>query len=174
MFVSGYVSSEVASEWTAAKSLFLAPAEWAAKTVGAPNLGGWVEGVWTIGIFPLLLWSLFAALLIIFKATSSWGEAVRRIALPVAIVIAAGQMAKGLAKLTSWVGFFPVAWNTRFRVSTSLAMAARTFKQPASLPFKWYPSLVWRWSWPPRGSPRGNSASPTAQCARSGVFPYSS
>jgi hypothetical protein len=76
---------------------------------------------------------LFAALLIIFKAASSWGEAVRRIALPVAIVIAAGQMAKGLAKFTSWVGFFPVAWNTPDGVSTSLAMAARTLKQPAPL-----------------------------------------
>ncbi|MCL5743517.1 MAG: 4Fe-4S binding protein [Acidobacteria bacterium] len=133
MFVSGFVSSEVASEWTAARSLFLAPAEWAVRTVGAPNFGGWVEGVWTIGIFPLLLWSLFAGLLMLFKGASSWGEALRRIALPVAVVIAAGQMAKGLAKFTSWAGFLPVAWKEPPGVATSLAMAAKTMTQPAPL-----------------------------------------
>lgn len=133
MFVSGFVSSEVASEWMAAKSLFLVPAEWTARTVGAPNLGGWVEGVWTIGVLPLLLWSLFAGLLILFKGASSWGEAVRRIALPVTVVIAAGQMAKGLAKFVSWAGFVPVAWKELDGIFTSLAMAAKAMKQPASL-----------------------------------------
>jgi polyferredoxin len=133
LLISGFVFSEVTSEWTAARSLFLAPAEWATQTLGASKFGGWVEGVWTIGIFPLLLWSLLAGLLIVFGGASSWGEAARRIALPLAVVIAAGQMAKGLAKFASWAGFLPVAWKEPDGVLTSMAMAARTMKQPASL-----------------------------------------
>ena len=133
LFVSGFVSSEVASEWAAAKSVFLAPAEWATATLGTTALAGWVEGIWTIGIFPLLLWSVIGGLLLLFRGAPTFGEAVRRMALPLAVIIAAGQMAKGLAKFVSWAGFLPAAWNEPDGVSTSLAMAARTMKQPAAL-----------------------------------------
>ncbi|MBI4903095.1 MAG: 4Fe-4S binding protein [Acidobacteria bacterium] len=133
VFVSGFVCSEVASEWTAAKSVFLAPAVWATATFGTSALGGWVEGIWTIGIFPLLLWSAIGGLLLLFRGASGFGEALRRIALPLAVVIAAGQMAKGLAKFVSWAGFLPIAWSVPDGVSTSLAMAAKTIKQPAPL-----------------------------------------
>ena len=50
VLVSGFVFSEVTSEWAAAKSVFLAPAEWASKALGAPSLAGWVEGIWTVGV----------------------------------------------------------------------------------------------------------------------------
>lgn len=133
LFVSGFVFSEVASEWAAAKSVFLAPAEWATAASGTTAIAGWVEGIWTIGIFPLLLWSAIGGLLLLFKGAPSFGEAVRRLALPLAVVIGAGQMAKGLAKFVSWVGFLPVAWSVPDGVSTSLAMAAKTMKQPAPL-----------------------------------------
>jgi len=131
--LSGFVFSEVASEWAAAKAFFLIPVDWAVKAAGVPNLAGWVEGVWTILVFPLLLWSLFAGLLLLFQGAPSFGDAVRRIALPLAVVIAAGQMAKGLAKLVSWAGFLPVAWSQPDGVANSLAMAAKKMPQPASL-----------------------------------------
>jgi hypothetical protein len=72
--------------------------------LGASHLAGWIEGVWTIGVFPLLLWSLLAGLLMLLQGASSWAEGVRRLAslaLPLAVVIAAGHMAKGLAKSAS-------------------------------------------------------------------------
>jgi hypothetical protein len=101
--------------------------------LGASHLAGWIEGVWIIGVFPLLLWSLLAGLLMLLQGASSWAEGVRRLALPLAVVIAAGHMAKGLAKFVSWAGFLPVAWKQPDGVSTSLAMAVKTMKQPASL-----------------------------------------
>jgi hypothetical protein len=69
----------------------------------------------------------------LLQGASSWAEGVRRLALPLAVVIAAGHMAKGLAKFVSWAGFLPVAWKQPDGVSTSLAMAVKTMKQPASL-----------------------------------------
>jgi len=133
VLVSGFVFSEVTSEWAAAKSFFLAPVDWATQALGTPRLAGWIEGIWTIGDFPLLLWSAIAGLLRLSEGAPSFGHAARRIALPLAVVVAAGQMAKGAAKFVSWAGFLPVAWNQPDGVSTSLAMAAKTVKQPASL-----------------------------------------
>jgi hypothetical protein len=65
-----------------------------------PRRGGSKESG-PIGVFPLLLWSLLAGLLMLLQGASSWAEGVRRLALPLAVVIAAGHMAKGLAKSAS-------------------------------------------------------------------------
>lgn len=133
VIVSGFVTAEVASEWAAAKSVFLAPADWATKALANPAAAGWMEGIWTIVVFPLLLWTAIAGLILLFKGASSLGEGARRVALPVAVVVAAAQMAKGLAQFVSWVGFLPVAWHQPDGINTSLAMAARSMKQPDSL-----------------------------------------
>lgn len=132
-FVSGFVTSEVASEWAAATEVFLAPVGWVVKTFAIGQYSGWVEGVWTIGVFPALLWLALAGLVILFRGAATIGEAARRIALPLAIVIAAGQMAKGLAKFVSWAGFLPIVWSSPDGASTSIAMAKKTMAQPLAL-----------------------------------------
>lgn len=133
MVLSGFVSSEVASEWAAAKALFAAPVEWAVRAWQAKAYAGWVEGVWTIAVYPALLWAVLGGMAMMLGAARGMGEAVRRLALPVALVIAAGHMAKGLAKFVSWAGFLPVAWNEPAGTVSAAAMVAKTMPQPASL-----------------------------------------
>lgn len=49
-----------------------------------------------------------------------------------AVVVAAGHMAKGLEKFQSWAGFLPHAWAEPGGVETALAMNAKTLAQPAA------------------------------------------
>jgi hypothetical protein len=55
------------------------------------------------------------------------------LALPLAVVIAAGHMAKGLAKINSWGGYLPMAVKEPRGTETALAITAGTMDKPASL-----------------------------------------
>ncbi len=132
MLVSGFVTFELSGVWKAAELMFL----WAPKRVSAAlNVGaasGWIQGLWTILIVPLLLWLLLGALTLLSGGAKSLGEAWRRLALPMAVVVATGHMAKGLEKFTSWVGFLPYAWAEPTGVQTAIKMNAKALPQPAA------------------------------------------
>lgn len=64
---------------------------------------------------------------------STIGEMWRRLALPVAVAVAAGHMTKGLAKFVSWAGFLPVAMTDPVGTETIRAMSNRTMVQPILL-----------------------------------------
>ena len=133
MIASGFVTSELASEWPRATAVFQSPAEWATHVLGIEKLAGWIEGVWRLLVFPLLLWLPLGLLVMVFGGARRLSEAWSRIALPLAIVISAGHMAKGLAKIVSWVGFLPIAVREPDGIRTSFAMAAQEMSSPNSL-----------------------------------------
>ncbi len=54
-------------------------------------------------------------------------------ALPLAVVIAAGHMCKGLAKVASWAGFLPLALQDPSGADTALRLSEKTLSQPAAL-----------------------------------------
>ena len=134
MMVSGFVTGELCSEWALAKSVFLWLPEHFIERFNLSSVGGWIEGVWMIGIYPLLLWFVFGILAAFnsdnaFVVIRSW----RFLALPLAVIISAGHMAKGLAKFVSWVGFLPYACKDPLGIKTALEMSSKTIRQPASL-----------------------------------------
>jgi hypothetical protein len=92
-----------------------------------------VEGVWTLFVVPLIVWLILGAILLACKGASSLIAAWRRLALPAVVLIAAGQMCKGLAKFTSWVGFLPLAFQDPKGVDTAVGLSAKTIPQPASM-----------------------------------------
>ena len=142
LIASGFVTYELCTEWAAAKSVFL----WVPNQVG-PLLGlaagnGWVKGVWTLLVFPALLWLLLGGLTVLLSGARSLGDAWRRLALPLVVVIAAGHLAKGLAKFASWGGFFPPALADPEGSETARAIAAETMEAPGPLLGKFWVSLV--------------------------------
>jgi polyferredoxin len=133
MLVSGFVIYEVCTEWAAAKAGFLWVPQRVAPVLGLEAGNGWVQGTWTLLVVPALLW---AALGMVVRATGgaeSLREAWQRLALPLTVVVAAGHMAKGLAKMASWGGFLPGALRDPAGVNTALAISVGSLPHPAPL-----------------------------------------
>jgi polyferredoxin len=133
MLASGFVISELCSEWAAAKHIFVWIPEEATTWLGRASLSGWVEGVWTLLAVPALVWLLLGALVVTARGATGLGDAWRRLALPLAVVIAAGHMCKGLAKVISWIGFLPLAARDPVGAETVRGLAAKTMPPPAAL-----------------------------------------
>jgi hypothetical protein len=126
------VTYELCGVWKTAEPCFLWAPRQVSTALNAGGAAGWIQGLWTILIVPLLLWLVLGALTLLFGGAKSLGEAWRRLALPMAVVVAAGHMAKGLEKFTSWVGFLPYAWAEPTGVQTALRMHAKAMPQTAA------------------------------------------
>jgi polyferredoxin len=133
MLVSGFVLWELFTEWPAAEKVFLAIPVGAAAKVGWPGGTGWFEGVWILGMVPLALWSAIAAVWRLLGNPERVTEIWRRMTLPLAVVIAAGHMSKGLAKFVSWAPFLPQALRDPHGLDAARAVAAKTVAAPAPL-----------------------------------------
>ncbi len=131
MVVSGFVTYELCGVWKAADSVFLWAPRKAAEIFRAGAAAGWIQGIWTVGVVPLVLWLVLGAASRFLGGASSMGEAWRRLALPGAVIVSSGHMSKGLEKFTSWAGFLPHAWNEPGGVRTALWMTAGEIPQPA-------------------------------------------
>jgi hypothetical protein len=83
-------------------------------------------------VFPTFTWLVLGSLVLAARGAASMWEAWRRLALPLAVVIAAGHMAKGLAKVSSWGGYLPLALREPTGTEHALAITADLSK-PGSL-----------------------------------------
>jgi hypothetical protein len=133
MLVSGFVTSELFSEWSAAQAVFLWTPEALANSIGVTAYAGWIEAVWTLFVVPIIVWSILGVLVVVARGATNLGEAWRRLALPLAVVIAAGHMSKGLAKVVAWIGFVPLAAKDPFGMETARAIASKGLPQPSLL-----------------------------------------
>lgn len=133
MLVSGFVVSELCSEWKSAQAWFLWVPEKAAAWLGAAEYAGWIEGVWTLLVVPLAIWAVLGGMAVLARGASGVADAWRRMAIPLAVLSAAGHMAKGLAKFVSWIGFLPLAAKDPTGIGTARALAAKTLPQPGSV-----------------------------------------
>ena len=131
MTVSGFVTYELCGVWKAAGEVFLWAPVQATAALGLEAAGGWVQGIWTVFVVPAILWSLLGATTVALGAARTLGEAWRRLAMPMAVVVAAGHMAKGLEKFTSWAGYLPLAIAEPDGVQTALGITAKSVAPPA-------------------------------------------
>jgi polyferredoxin len=133
MLVSGFVTYELSTEWEYANQVFLWIPRQLSLAVGLAENNGWIKGVWTLFLFPALLWSMLGALVSFFdnieKLTTVW----RRLALPMAVIIAAGHMAKAVAKMASWAGYLPHALREPAGLETVQKMTTGAIAPPAAL-----------------------------------------
>lgn len=133
MVVSGYVSYELCSEWKAAQAAFLWMPEKTAAILGLSDFVGWIKGFWAVVVVPLILWTILGLPVILLGGAKNLGEAWRRLALPMTVILAAGHMAKGLAKSAQWAGYFPWAWDDSSGVTAAQAIVAGTMDKPGPL-----------------------------------------
>lgn len=133
MMVSGFVTSELCSEWNTAKQIFLWAPEHFAATFGVEAFAGWIEGAWTIAIFPFVLWLMLGGIFMLARGAALMTLAWRRLALPMVVLISTGHMAKALAKFTSWVGYLPLALRDPMGLGTIAGLSEKSLAVPASL-----------------------------------------
>ena len=107
ILVSGFVTSELTTEWKAANEIYVLIPEYFTKITGLHSISGFLEGLWTIVIFPFSLWAILGLMAVITKNANSITDAWRRLALPLVIIISAGHLTKAIAKLNTWAGFLP-------------------------------------------------------------------
>jgi hypothetical protein len=142
MLVSGFVIGELFSEWPAAQAAFLWAPEQVARLLSLAPHNGWVKGVWMLLVCPLALWLVLGQLVCLAGDVRGMGEAWRRLALPLAVVVASGHMAKGLAKFTSWVGYLPGAARDPWGADTAQAIDSRSMSPPAAILPMWLVALL--------------------------------
>jgi polyferredoxin len=133
MLASGFVTWELFTEWSAAEAVFLQPPNVLAGAVGLASLATWLEAAWILLVVPAALWGLFAGVAWLLGARDGILTTWRRLALPIVVIIAAGHMAKGLAKLVSWAQFLPGALADPAGASTAAGIAAKELATPAPL-----------------------------------------
>ncbi len=79
------------------------------------------------------MWLALAFVLRLAGDKAPWSHLWRKLALPVAVVVSAGHMSKGLAKLVSWLPFLPGALRDPSGTETARAISQKTMPAPASL-----------------------------------------
>lgn len=131
--LSGYVAYELCSEWKSAQAMFLWVPEHAAAALGMTKWVGWARGLWAVVVFPALLWTFLAVPVLVLRGARSLAEAWRRLALPMMVVLAAGHMAKGLAKSAQWAGYLPGACADHSGIHAAQAIVAGTLSKPGPL-----------------------------------------
>jgi hypothetical protein len=137
MLASGFVMSELCTEWPAAQKWFLAAPDWLVHKLHLAGGAGWLEGLWTLMFVPAVVWTLLAIAARIGGQPGSVAEIWRRLALPLAVIVAAGHMSKGLAKFTTWAGFLPRALARPDGASTAGAISAKALAAPGALLPMW-------------------------------------
>ena len=133
MLVSGFVTYELFSEWKTAQAFYLWTPYTVVEIIGVGAWEGWIKGIWMLFVVPLLLWLVLGGIVMLFRGAQSVGEAWRRLALPLVVVIAAGHMAKGLAKISSWGGYLPMALKEPQGTETAVAITAGSLDKPGPL-----------------------------------------
>ncbi len=133
ILVSGFVTYELFSEWKAAQATYLWVPHAVAEASGLGSYEGWIKGLWMLFVVPSVLWLILGGFVVVLRGAQNLGEAWRRLAFPLVVVIAAGHMAKGLAKLASWGGYLPMALKEPSGTETALAITAGTMDKPASM-----------------------------------------
>ena len=93
--------------------------------------GGVAKGKLACAGMLALLWSGLALAARFAGERGALGEIWRRWALPMAVLISAGHLAKGLAKFVSWAPFLPQAWSDPHGTKSVWAITAKTAVAPA-------------------------------------------
>lgn len=132
MVVSGFVTWELLAEWPRAEEGFLAIPHALAMHLGSPALSGFFGGLWALALLPLAAWTLVGSALRLTGRPGSLGSTWRQLALPAAVLVSAGHMAKGLAKLVTWAPFLPQAIRDPDGGATAVAIATGALKAPAA------------------------------------------
>lgn len=105
----------------------------------APGIAfGWVEALWFLALFPLLVWGAAAGLACLLGHRAGWRSLVLAAATGAAPIVAIAHLAKAIAKMSSWSGYLPLALRDPEGVSTFHKLTVeRTVSEPGKLVALW-------------------------------------
>jgi hypothetical protein len=129
----GFVIFEVGEEWAASERVLLWVPERLAGWLQLESMAGWIEGVWIIGVFPILLWLVLGAMVLVARGAPSMALAWRQLALPMLVVSASIHMSKCVQKLASLGAYLPHAARDHSGASTASLLADGVLSEPAPL-----------------------------------------
>ncbi|MGE5399170.1 MAG: 4Fe-4S binding protein [Ignavibacteriales bacterium] len=113
MMDSGFVLGELAEKWPVADSILMGIPEFISGYLGIQAYEGWLAGIWTIFIFPLIFWTLSGFTLKITGAAGSIKVAWRKYALQAVIIFSSGHMIKSLLKFSESAAWLPLALKNK-------------------------------------------------------------
>jgi len=105
--------------------------DYVTQALAAVEYAGWIKGLWTLFVFPPLVWLILGGLTCGFRGASSLAEAWRKLALPIAVVVSSAHMVNAIRKAASWGGYLPLVLRDPLGTSTAQAITAGTMGQPA-------------------------------------------
>jgi hypothetical protein len=125
---------DVLTEWHEGLEVYLRAPRWLANEVGAgAALSGALNWLWALIVVPMAGWLALVGAMRLLGERDRVGVLLQRIALPLAVVVAAAHMSKGLAKFVSWAPFLPGALDEPIGIATATAITAGTISSPAPL-----------------------------------------
>ncbi len=133
MMLSGFVAYEISGFWSALRAAFLWAPLLADKLLAPAVSFAWLKGIWTIAVFPLLLWSIMALPGRFLQRSGRVIDIWKRMAYPVSMILAALHMTKALEKLATWAGYLPYALREVSGEVTVRAIGNRGMAMPAPL-----------------------------------------
>ncbi len=132
MIASGFVAHEVIGEAEWLEEYFhLVPK---LLNIWIPSIGfGWFEALWFLILMPSALWLVTAAAAYLLGHRSGgWGDTLQAMASGAAPVIAIAHLAKGVAKITAWGGYFPLAAADPRGLNSMQQIMDKTLARPAA------------------------------------------
>lgn len=129
MFAAGFVAHEVFGEVKPLDEYFHFVPRLLYNFV--PSVGfGWFEGLWFLVLMPALLWMVTVGLARLLGHRGTVRELLLAAAMGAAPIVALAHLAKALAKVSSWVGFLPLAIREPAGLKTLENIANKTLMAP--------------------------------------------
>ncbi|MFC1835694.1 4Fe-4S binding protein [Thermodesulfobacteriota bacterium] len=132
LIVAGFVTYEIAGEVKWVKHIFLA-VPYHVEALLPPMNFGWLKAIWMLLVFPLIVWSLAGTCAFVLGYRGRMGDLAIDMATGSALVVAVMHLAKGLAKLSSWSLYLPLALKDPLGVETAKAIINKSLPQPGSI-----------------------------------------
>jgi ferredoxin len=130
MIDSGFVLGELLEQWPKADKLVMAIPELASEYLGLQVFSAWIDGFWTLLIFPLILWTIFGLSLKIAGKSRSISGAWRNFALRAVIIFSAGHLVKSLLKLAESLSYITYAVKDPKGLNNLKAINSGVFSKP--------------------------------------------
>ncbi|MGE5410284.1 MAG: 4Fe-4S binding protein [Clostridiales bacterium] len=130
MIDSGFVIGELAEQWPTADKAVMAIPELVSEYLGLQTYSAWIEGIWTLLVFPLLLWTIFGLSLKIAGKSGSISDAWRNFALRAVIIFSAGHLIKSLLKVTESLSYITYAIKDPKGLNNLKAISSGVFSKP--------------------------------------------
>jgi polyferredoxin len=132
MVALGFVAHEVIGEVKWLDAIFHFVPERLAALVAAVPFGPF-EAVWFLLLFPLIVWSIIAAIGRLAGHRTGLGTLLLAAATGAAPVVAMAHLAKAAAKLGSWGGFLPLSLHDPKGIDTLKRLIEGTTTAPAAM-----------------------------------------